>query len=234
MSNMASICVMIAHTNPVIEAGIYTLLAEVPGLVMVRQPAATLAQASFSKVDVLVGDYASISAFMQRLSGQSTYPAAAPRLMIVTAQEREWEVRQALDLGIHAYLLTDCQRHELIAAIHTIRHGSRYVCQSVSFRLMESLGRVALTRRELDVLGVMAQGACNKTIAARLGISVGTAKTHVAAILSKLHAASRTEAAAIAQARGLLMPPAARLNTLRQPDIAGQPAAMVEPFGLAA
>ena len=212
MSKETQIRVVVAHTNPVIGAGVYCLLAEEPGLVLSRQVPDQLGQTSFHNVDVLVGDYDSITAFMQRLRGQSDYPALAPRLMIVTSQEREWEVRKALDLGVHAYVLIDCQRHELLTGVLALSRGNRYVCDSVSQRLVDSLSRVSLTRRELDVLSVMAQGACNKAIAAMLGISVGTAKSHVAAILGKLQATTRTEAAAIAQARGLLAPPVSQMQ----------------------
>jgi DNA-binding NarL/FixJ family response regulator len=62
-----------------------------------------------------------------------------------------------------------------------------------------------LTRRELEVLAAMADGASNKAIARRLGISFHTAKFHVAAILAKLDADSRTEAVAKAAQLGLVM-----------------------------
>ena len=61
-----------------------------------------------------------------------------------------------------------------------------------------------LTRRELDVLGLMAEGLPNKAIAARLGISDQTVKFHVASITGKLSAANRTEAVRVALRRGLL------------------------------
>jgi DNA-binding NarL/FixJ family response regulator len=61
-----------------------------------------------------------------------------------------------------------------------------------------------LTPRELDVLGLMAEGLPNKAIAARLGISDQTVKFHVASITGKLAAANRTEAVRIALRRGLL------------------------------
>jgi DNA-binding NarL/FixJ family response regulator len=67
------------------------------------------------------------------------------------------------------------------------------------------VGRVQLTRRELEVLAAMADGASNKAIARRLGISFHTAKFHVAAILAKLDADSRTEAVAKAAQYGLVM-----------------------------
>jgi len=62
-----------------------------------------------------------------------------------------------------------------------------------------------LTRREATVLRTMGEGLANKEIAARLGISEHTVKFHVAAILSKLGATSRTEAVILAVRRGLLM-----------------------------
>ncbi len=65
--------------------------------------------------------------------------------------------------------------------------------------------RVRLTPRELEVLAAMADGVSNKAIAARLGISFHTAKFHVAAILAKLNADSRTEAVARAAQLGLVM-----------------------------
>jgi len=62
-----------------------------------------------------------------------------------------------------------------------------------------------LTRREIEVLGMLAEGLANKNIAARLGISEHTVKTHVASILSKLDAFSRAEAVAIGARQGLIL-----------------------------
>ena len=62
-----------------------------------------------------------------------------------------------------------------------------------------------LTRRELDVLALMADGLPNKAIAARMGISDQTVKSHVASIIGKLAAANRTEAVRIALRRGLVI-----------------------------
>jgi len=65
-------------------------------------------------------------------------------------------------------------------------------------------GDIALTPRELDVLALMAEGASNKAIAKRLGISVHTAKFHVGSILDKLDATGRTDAVAHAARRGVI------------------------------
>jgi DNA-binding NarL/FixJ family response regulator len=69
----------------------------------------------------------------------------------------------------------------------------------------DGASRVSLTPREHEVLAAMADGASNKVIARRLGISLHTAKFHVAAILAKLDADSRTEAVARAAHLGLVM-----------------------------
>jgi DNA-binding NarL/FixJ family response regulator len=66
-------------------------------------------------------------------------------------------------------------------------------------------GGARLTARELEVLAAMADGASNKAIARRLGISFHTVKFHVAAILAKLDADSRTEAVARSAQLGLVM-----------------------------
>ena len=63
---------------------------------------------------------------------------------------------------------------------------------------------IALTQRELDVLALMAEGASNKMIAGRLGISVHTVKFHVGSLLDKLDATGRTDAVAHAARRGVI------------------------------
>jgi len=67
-----------------------------------------------------------------------------------------------------------------------------------------SAGDHQLTPRELEVLALLAEGASNKVIARRLGISIHTAKFHVGSLLGKLGAASRTEAVTLATRRGIL------------------------------
>jgi DNA-binding NarL/FixJ family response regulator len=67
------------------------------------------------------------------------------------------------------------------------------------------IARQPLTPREIEVLGMIAEGLGNKIIAARLGISEHTVKFHIASIFVKLNARSRTEAVTIGVRQGLLM-----------------------------
>ena len=86
----------------------------------------------------------------------------------------------------------------------TEQQASAWVRGSRSAHADDGLEVEALTRRELQVLRMLADGLGNKEIAGQLNISDHTAKFHVAQILAKLHASSRTEAVAIGMRRGFV------------------------------
>src|SRR5262249_44886515 len=128
----------------------------------------------------------------------------------------EEETLDALYAGASAIL--PCSATDIATAIDVARRGLALLPRHVLERLLdasssaseESLpddgaSRILLTPREREVLAAMADGASNKVIARRLGISIHTAKFHVAAILAKLDADSRTEAVTRAAHLGLLM-----------------------------
>jgi DNA-binding NarL/FixJ family response regulator len=123
---------------------------------------------------------------------------------------------RALNAGARAVLHRSSSRNEIIAAIKVISSGLVVLPPELLATLLHAppaddmlkandAERPQLTRRELEVLAAMADGASNKAIARRLGISFHTAKFHVAAILAKLDADSRTEAVAKAAQSGFVM-----------------------------
>jgi DNA-binding CsgD family transcriptional regulator len=93
-----------------------------------------------------------------------------------------------------------------VTGIRLATTGETAVVALVSREAQAALepAEIDLTPRERDVLLLMAEGASNKAIARRLGISVHTAKFHVGSLLAKLGAASRTEAVTLATRRGIL------------------------------
>lgn len=96
----------------------------------------------------------------------------------------------------------------VVAAIRLVAAGYRMERDNSSGRASDeptSGGHYHLSAREREVLALLAEGAPNKIIARRLGISVHTAKFHVAAVVSKLGAANRTEAIGIAMREGLVL-----------------------------
>ena len=104
-------------------------------------------------------------------------------------------------------------RDEFLVAIKAVTKGLAILPRELLPALLDGAatvdgnetGHARLTPRELEVLAAMADGASNKAIARRLGISFHTAKFHVAAILAKLEADSRTEAVTRAAQLGLVM-----------------------------
>ena len=140
------------------------------------------------------------------------------KFVVIAGESDEEETLDALYAGATAILPPWAESTEIATAIDVARRGLALLPRHVLERLLdassptseESLGddganRVSLTPREHEVLAAMADGASNKVIARRLGISLHTAKFHVAAILAKLDADSRTEAVARAAHLGLVM-----------------------------
>ncbi|MCX2863566.1 response regulator transcription factor [Paucibacter sp. PLA-PC-4] len=198
------VVVLVMHAEPLFARGLQASLQELPGLrVLSAQPGEHYE--SDIRVDVVVTDYAG-GMRLASAARQGNLPGALAqaRILVVTDAHREHEVRQALEFGIQGYLLNDCREDELFDCVRTLAQGSRYLCPMVAQRMADSLARQPLTNREVEVLQLLSQGRCNKSIARQLEIEVTTAKAHVKAILGKLHASSRTEAASIASLRGLV------------------------------
>lgn len=207
----AQIAVAVWHKDPLVRAGLTSILAtekdfdvsvvdhgvQALWVVATRQCAST--------ADVVVADYDTALAFFEgdrRGAGERT--THRPRVMVISHRDGEFEIRHALNRGVNGYLLLNCGLDDMIRGVRALHRGQRHLDHTAAQRVLESLHHESLTAREDDVLRLIAEGHLNKTIAGKLNISLGTVKAHVKAILSKLGARTRTEAAAVAQRRGLL------------------------------
>ena len=130
--------------------------------------------------------------------------ASRQRVLLVTHEGKDGEVRRAIASGVHGYLVQSEAPAELSTAVLYLSDGQRYLSGSVQRCMADSDSQSELTRREDDVLQLMGQGYCNKLIARTLGISLGTVKSHVKAVLEKLNATARTHAVVIAAQRGMI------------------------------
>ena len=137
---------------------------------------------------------------------QELTPAAA----IVLLGDATWDAGM-LRAGVRAVLPPDASAAEILAAIQAAAAGMALV-DPAELEGLISRGNPAaaeattpLTARELEVLRMLADGAANKTIAWKLGISEHTVKFHVAQILAKLNAGTRTEAVTLGIRRGLIL-----------------------------
>jgi NarL family two-component system response regulator YdfI len=127
--------------------------------------------------------------------------------------EAAW-TQEALRLGVRAILSSDSSAGEILAAVEAAASGLAVITPHDLGSLLAAApgdpeaaapSRSSLTARELEVLRMIAEGAANKTIAWKLAISEHTVKFHVASILGKMGAASRTEAVAIGVRKGLVL-----------------------------
>jgi DNA-binding NarL/FixJ family response regulator len=134
-----------------------------------------------------------------------------PVLVLTTFSDDEW-VFDAIRAGADGYLLKDAQRDMIAGAVRAVVQGKTPIDPAVADKLFSFVrtGRspnpglaVELTSRETDVLRLLAQGLTNAQIADKLFLSEGTVRNYVSSILSKLDAADRTQAAAIAWRSGL-------------------------------
>jgi DNA-binding NarL/FixJ family response regulator len=188
--------VLVRHAEPLLSAGLVAALQlQRDFQVTTFDPARPGAPA-----DVVITDYPQgIS-----LAAASRHVPGAAKVLVITPQGREHEVRLALESGVHGYLLLGCPVDELAAGVRMLGQGRRYLGMEIAQRMADSLTREALTARETEVLRLLARGLCNKSIATRLSIGVGTVKAHVRGIMGKLEASSRTQVVSIAAQRGLV------------------------------
>src|SRR5207253_10430866 len=133
---------------------------------------------------------------------------------ILTTFENDGYVVQALQAGASGYLLKDSQPEAIVAAILAVLSGDHVMAQSVADHMLEMLagsGRSkerydGLTRREIEILRLLAQGLANKQIAYRLKISDKTVRNHISNFYEKLGVGDRSQAVLYAVRKGLVEP----------------------------
>jgi DNA-binding NarL/FixJ family response regulator len=126
------------------------------------------------------------------------------KVIVLTTYDADEDIARALRAGAKAYVLKDISAHALITCIHDVLAGKTYLAPAAAAKLAEGVTRVQLTPRELATLRLMADGQTNKEIAAALGISERTVKTHLGHLFEKLAVTTRTEAVKVASRRGLV------------------------------
>ena len=187
--------VRVLHADPIVAAGITMALRLNDGF--------GISQDDGPGVDVFVCDYMT-GLTLARDQRRSSAQSASPRLLVLTQLDSEQSVREAFEAGIHGYLLSGSRIEDLLDAIRSVGQGRRYLSVRLGQRMVDSVAHESLTRRETEVLHLLAEGSCNKDVARRLNIRLSTVKAHVKAIMSKLEVTSRTHAVSIAAKRGLV------------------------------
>jgi two-component system, NarL family, nitrate/nitrite response regulator NarL len=121
------------------------------------------------------------------------------KIVMLTASEDGDHLRQALQLGASGYVLKGTGAQDLAQILLSISQGERYVPPGLSARLLSDTAQASdnegLSRRESEVMDLVATGSSNKVVARQLGLQEKTVKRHMTSILAKLGASNRTEAA---------------------------------------
>jgi len=222
-----SISVLIVDDQIIVRKGIRALLTTEPGLQVVGEAATgvdAVREAARLNPDVIVMDL--VMPEMDGIEAISQITAQHPtiRILVLTSFAADDKVFPAIKAGALGYLLKDSSPEELVQAIRQVHRGESSLHPAIARKLLQELARPPqhmqtlepLTEREVTVLRLIARGLSNQEIADDLVISEATVRTHVSNILSKLHLASRTQAALFALREGL-----ASLNDARVRDNIG-------------
>ncbi|HHW51511.1 MAG TPA: response regulator transcription factor [Pseudoclavibacter sp.] len=226
----ARIRVAIADDQQLVRSGFGMLLSSQPDMAVVGE--AGTGQEAIALVERVLVDVILMDVRMPGMDGLAATQAIVeqarasgchqrPRVIILTTFALDEYVFQAIEAGASGFLLKDADPEELLQAVRTVHRGDAVIAPQMTRRLLDALmptRQVAapalsnrqremlesLTRREREVLGLLAQGRSNAEIAGELFLSETTVKTHVAHILQKTASRDRVQAVVFAYETGVV------------------------------
>ena len=221
MKTAEPVRVLIVDDDDLMRAGLRGVLSSDEGIEVVGEESdgrgavyrTRVARPDVILMDVRMPELDGIGATREVLAD---FPEA--KIVILTTFEQDDYIFGALSAGASGFLLKRTPPEELIAAIHTIAAGNSLLSPSVTSRVIERMAKSPvpsgsddaaleeLTRREREVLELVAAGLSNAEIAAELVIEGSTVKTHVTRILAKLGLRDRVQAVIYAYEHGLAPP----------------------------
>jgi DNA-binding NarL/FixJ family response regulator len=215
-----TIRVLLADDQPLVLAGLRTILESEPDIEIVGQ--AQDGRTAVALARELRPDLVLMDIRMPQLDGLAAtreLTAAGTedepvRVVVLTTFDLDDYVYEALRAGASGFLVKDLPDHDLVAGVRAAAGGDTMLAPSVTQRLIDTYtrrppnptlprGADELTPRELEVWHLVAQGLSNAEIAAELVIGEATVKTHVARIISKLGVRDRIQAIVLAYESGL-------------------------------
>ncbi|MEU5421961.1 response regulator [Streptomyces sp. NPDC001407] len=205
--------VLLVDDHPVVRRGLRAMVDELPEVTAVGE-AADGAEAlglldGGIRPDVVLMDL-QMGAGMHGVEATRRITALPdpPAVLILTTYSTDADILAAVEAGATGYLLKDAPPEDVAAAVHAAARGETVLAPPVAARLLGRVraGRPALSPREAEILGLLAEGLANKQISRRLFISEATVKTHLVHIYGKLGVDSRTAAIAAGLAQGLIRP----------------------------
>lgn len=208
INNMA-VKIMIADDHSMIREGLKNLL-ELDGDIQVIAEAVD-GEDCLEKLQLVKPDVLLLDINMPKKNGLEVLKSLKSRrsklkVLVLTVHNETEYLMKAVDIGVNGYVLKDSESAELKKAIFTVADGKTYIQPSLipalNAKMIETNKDAekikSLTKRELDVLKLLAVGMFNKEVGKRLEISERTVKNHVSNIFKKLGVTDRTQAAVFA------------------------------------
>lgn len=226
MNETRRIRLLVVDDHPVVRAGLIGVLDDEPDLDVVAEAAdgaAAVRLAPAARPDVVLMDLR-----MPGMAGAEATVAllaAAPgaRVLVVTSYDTDDEILSAIDAGASGYVLKSAPADEILEAVRRVAAGEVALAPAVAARLVAQTRRTRsheagaatgreraadaprpLSRRETEVLRLVAEGRSNAEIGQALYIGEATVKTHLAHVFEKLGVRDRTRAVTRAMELGLL------------------------------
>ncbi|MFD0997263.1 DNA-binding NarL/FixJ family response regulator [Pseudoclavibacter chungangensis] len=216
--------VLVVDDQTLVRRGLVGLVGLMPGVAVVGE--AVDGADGLARVDELAPDVVLLDLRMPGTDGQWLLERLArrgvpgPAVLVLTTFDDDERLLAAVRAGARGYLLKDVSLETLLEAIEALAAGEGYLHPAVTDRLLASVRASAaaggdgasadgitvapLTRRELEILRLVAAGLTNRDIAEALVLAEGTVKNHVSAVLLKLGTTDRTNAVLRALREGVL------------------------------
>ncbi|MFE9934355.1 response regulator [Streptomyces sp. NPDC005533] len=210
-----TIRLLLADDHPVVRAGLRAVLDTEADFAVVAEAATAeraVELAGAEPVDVVLMDLQfgpGPGMHGSEATALITARPGSPRVLVLTTYDTDADILAAVEAGASGYLLKDAPPEELAAAVRTAAAGQSALAPAVALRLMDRMRTPAeaLTKRELEVLQLVADGLSNQQISKRLFLSQATVKSHLVHVYAKLGVDSRTAAVAAAATRRLIRTP---------------------------
>jgi DNA-binding NarL/FixJ family response regulator len=213
------ISVLVADDQELVREGLRMMLDAEPDISVVAEAndgTEALAGVGRHNPDVLVMDIRMPTLDGIEATNRLTESRSRTRILILTTFDLDEYVYRAMKAGASGFLLKDATREQLAAAVRTVAGGESLLAPAITRRLIEDFCRrpapgaerpeavASLSRRELDVLELLARGRSNAEIAMELFLGETTVKSHVSRILAKLDLRDRIQAVVYAYETGLI------------------------------
>ena len=202
------ISVLVAEDHTVMRGGLVELLSVADDLEVVCTAvdgAEAIELAEELRPDVVLMDISMPDVDGIRATGSILEARSETRVVMLTAFSDRDRVVAALDAGAIGYLLKDSEPQEVLEAVRAAARGDAPLAPRAARQLLAARSeeqRADLSKREREVLSLVAEGLPNKLIARRLEISEKTVKTHLTSVFQRIGVSDRTQAALWAQRQG--------------------------------